>query len=481
METAILDRGQLQERADRGVRRIALSLLRNANEACETLQKAAAKPGKKSASADDALHDFRVAVRRVRSWSRAFHSSLQGSISRKQRRHLGELFHDTGVARDAAVHLAWMRGQLEKLNTSQRVGPARLVHRLKTAQEAGWIATLSAARRFEAMSPKLARRLNTYRSMVDDQPPVRVGVVISQRLRDQSDDLQAALGAIEDARDEVPIHHARIAAKRLRYVAEQVAKLVQGGDALVETLEHLQDVLGNLHDVHVFSATIADGAEQHSPSRTRGAASAQSRDAGILALTQRLHERGRRAFAIVERDWLSGRAAPFFARVREMADEVTRLARLGTEIERKYLLAELPEKLRGAESVEIRQGYLPGEHLVERIRCEGIARARQRWTRTVKLGVGVERIEIEDETEAAVGRSLWRLTRGRRVHKRRYSIREDDGAVWEVDEFLDRPLILAEIELTSADVRPKPPAWLRGVLEREVTEEPEFTNARLAK
>jgi CHAD domain-containing protein/CYTH domain-containing protein len=481
VKPVILDRAQLQDRADRAVRRIALALLRNADAASDKLLKAAATPGKKSTKADDALHDFRVAVRRLRSWIRAFRSPLHSSLSRRQRRHLREIFQDTGVARDASVHLAWMRDQRKKLNARQRIGHDWLSGRLKADQEAGWIAALSAAGRFDALSPKLARRLNEYCSVVDDERFVRVGVVITRRLLDDADGLRDALEAIDNAQDEVPIHRARIAAKRLRYLAEQVAPLVKGGDTLVEALEHLQDTLGDLHDVHVFSPTIAHHSRASDGHGQRDVASRQSRATGILALTQRLHERGQRAFGVAERDWLLGRAAPFFARVRAMADEISRLARLGTEIERKYLLSALPEKVLAAEAVEIRQGYLPGKHLVERIRCTGEVRSPQRWTRTVKTGEGMKRVEIEDDTDATVGKALWRLTRGQRVHKRRYTIREDDGAIWQVDEFLDRPLILAEIELASEEDRPTPPEWLQRVLERDVTEEPEFANASLAK
>ena len=77
--------------------------------------------------------------------------------------------------------------------------------------------------------------------------------------------------------------------------------------------------------------------------------------------------------------------------------------------------------------------------------------------------------------------AMWRLTEGRRLRKRRYSIRESDDLVWEVDEFLDRPLVLAEIELPTADTKFELPQWLRDVLDREVTDEPEYTNARLAQ
>ncbi len=72
------------------------------------------------------------------------------------------------------------------------------------------------------------------------------------------------------------------------------------------------------------------------------------------------------------------------------------------------------------------------------------------------------------------------LTAGRRVTKRRYRVRE--GALtWEIDEFTDRDLVLAEVELRDPEAEPEIPDWLRPVLDREVTGEPEYVNANLAK
>jgi len=67
------------------------------------------------------------------------------------------------------------------------------------------------------------------------------------------------------------------------------------------------------------------------------------------------------------------------------------------------------------------------------------------------------------------------------VHKRRYSIRESEDLVWEIDEFLDRDLVLAEIELPRSEMKVELPPWLKDVLDREVTDEPEYSNARLAR
>ncbi|HWJ12359.1 MAG TPA: hypothetical protein VNS10_01380 [Gemmatimonadaceae bacterium] len=156
------------------------------------------------------------------------------------------------------------------------------------------------------------------------------------------------------------------------------------------------------------------------------------------------------------------------------------MSELSFEIERKYLLRGRPPRTVGAPSVEIDQGYIPGERIRERVR-----RARGandvRYYRTIKMGAGIQRIEIEEEAPEEFFQAVWPLTVGRRVHKRRYLV-DDSGLVWEIDEFLDRPsLWLAELELTHADQKVTIPEWLAPFLEREVTDDPSYTNRALAK
>jgi CYTH domain-containing protein len=163
------------------------------------------------------------------------------------------------------------------------------------------------------------------------------------------------------------------------------------------------------------------------------------------------------------------------------ADLARRSLRGDVEIERKFLLKRLPMAAADASSVEIEQGYLPGDKLVERLRRIRYADGGEKWFRTVKAGNGLERVELEEEADAALSRGMWPLTEGRRVLKRRYSIRQSDDLVWEVDEFLDRELVLAEIELPRPDTRFELPPWLQEVLDREVTGERDYSNARLAR
>lgn len=150
------------------------------------------------------------------------------------------------------------------------------------------------------------------------------------------------------------------------------------------------------------------------------------------------------------------------------------------EIERKYLLTGLPKLPSALDVLEIDQGYLPGVNVLERLRRQRSRDGTVRYYRTVKLGAGVERIELEDETDARTFEHLWLLTEGRRLRKRRHRVAH--GAdVWEVDEFTDRPLVLAELELARADAPVKFPDWLTPALVREVTDEPEYTNRSLAR
>ena len=139
----------------------------------------------------------------------------------------------------------------------------------------------------------------------------------------------------------------------------------------------------------------------------------------------------------------------------------------------------MPPAARRTPSLLLAQGYLPGEALVERVR-----RVRgpdgDRFVRTVKLGAGAVRTEVEEETTPELFAALWRLTRGRRVRKRRHVV-ADGARTWEIDRFLDRDLVLAEIELESADAPVAFPAWLAPYVVREVTDDGAYTNARLAR
>ena len=150
------------------------------------------------------------------------------------------------------------------------------------------------------------------------------------------------------------------------------------------------------------------------------------------------------------------------------------------EIERKYLLHALPPKAKKAGALlQLRQGYVPGERLHERVRAVTQGETTT-YLRTIKLGRGVQRVELEEPTSEGIFEALWALTDGRRVVKRRYELREGD-LLWQIDAFDDRELFLAEVELDDPHQLPTLPEWLAPYVVREVTHEREYVNLNLAR
>ena len=202
---------------------------------------------------------------------------------------------------------------------------------------------------------------------------------------------------------------------------------------------------------------------------------------GLLALLRLAQTEKRRVLDEVIADWATGArfatlAAALSSAVRALGgeDEMPR------EIERKYLLSTMPPELSERDSSRLEQGYVPGGSIIERVRRKVDAKGNKKHFRTVKLGRGIERIEIEEEITAELFTALFALTKGRRVRKKRYAI-VDGAYTWEIDVFTDRELVLAEVELPSADIQPELPSWLEPYVVREVTDEDTYVNVNLAQ
>lgn len=475
-------------------RRIALAHLRAASAAYQALD---------DEQSPDALHDLRVALRRLRSCERTFRGQLRDSIGKKSRRRIRQLAQATGAGRDAQVHIAWIEREMPSLSRRQRIGAAWILERLnasKAEDDARMRARL--AHRFGPLVDSLQDALSSWRLTIRlDEPIVPEGAarVLGMRLADLTGALESRLASVHDVADQAGAHRARIAAKRLRYALEPVAELAPDAAPLVSSLRALQDTLGDMHDAHVLATLVADGMEEAAHDAAHrlaalvrdgssldgvrpGGPAGRDPRAGLLELARRLHERGASLFATVAGEWLGGNARPFLDDARALAARLAHHRTQGTEIERKYLLTDLPPVPLGDSATtvqDIDQGYLPGGHVTERVRSIA-AGGVTRWYRTVKGGNGLVRLELEDQIDRDLFDALWPLTSGRRVHKRRYLVREG-GTEWTIDQFLDRPLTLAEVELDHPDDAPQPPSWLAPHVDREVTGDPTYDNARLAR
>jgi CYTH domain-containing protein len=353
----------------------------------------------------------------------------------------------------------------------QRTGAHWLIDRLERKRRRADAALERVLeRRFDRLIERLDPRLRHYRTVIHldpSQPPRRAAAVIGRRVQQLAADLGVRLDRVRSVRGIEEAHQARIAAKRLRYVLEPAAAQIDAVAPAIELLKNLQDELGDLHDSQVFVGTL-DRMARKAPPVARP---------GVLALVHRLRERGQAAFHRVSAAWLDGRGDAFIREFMDLGKTIALRRQPGVEVERKYLLRALPD-VQGTQPLEIRQGYLPGTRLVERLR-EVKSNGSASWYRTVKSGAGLWRLELEEETTREVFTRIWPLTAGHRVQKLRYPVRVN-GDTWEIDQFTDRNLVLAEIELPSAGTKVTLPPWLEPLVVRDVTGDPAYSNSRLA-
>ncbi len=478
----------LQRSPEEAARRIALGLLSESREVCERLL-----------DLDDleALHAFRVSVRRLRSTLRVWQRELAPSVGRKDRRLLGRLQDATGEGRDAEVAAAWLVAQRPEFGRGQRRGLDWLIQRLEQRRHQSMEQVRNQVRRqFAKIEADLDARLECMTVEVHLRCPdagAVFGATLAARAREGSRELAKLLAGIASAEDQKSSHRARIACKRLRYLLEPVRPFVEEAARIVKRCKRLQDVLGELNDAHVLRDEVGSALEDATIEQTRRLLElARGQDAermrlearrgerpGLLEVARRVQVRIREAFEDLEKSWLTTGIHTLVEDVEAMARRLESGAPANVEIERKYLLSKLPRLPEGTDFVEVDQGWIPGSQIRERVRR--VRRGEElSYHRAFKFGSGLRRIEIEEPTTKPIFDALWRLTAGCRVRKRRWLVREG-SLVWEVDQFRDRALVVAEVELPSPAARPPVPKWLADSVVREVTEDARFANLRLAE
>ena len=226
----------------------------------------------------DALHDLRVAMRRLRSWLRAFRPELSDTVKGRTRRRLRELATLTGEARDAEVALAFIERQTH-LPARARKAVRTVVGQLEQERDHH----LRGLRRRVAgdirkAARELGRQLESYweRHRLDELSTVRpMSAVFADALRHHAKQLASALERIEPPGKAEHVHRARIAAKRLRYLLEPLSEAF-GAEEPLRQLRALQQQLGDARDAHRiamrFVREIGEGAARDARGRALASA-----------------------------------------------------------------------------------------------------------------------------------------------------------------------------------------------------------------
>lgn len=288
----------------------------------------------------EALHDFRVAVRRLRSQLRAYRPQLETAVRAKDRKRLRAIQQATGGGREAEVALEWLAKQHADLASEHLAGlnwlSALLLERRRQCAEA-LDSELRAS--FRRSAEKLEERLAVMRSeqnLLAEQPHVSFARALANQIEAHATDLLVNLGQIASVDHTERLHEARIIAKRLRYLVEPIRAYAGEAQLIVKQSKKLQELLGDLNDVHVLMREIDrsfEGSMQKKASRLRDCLRRGDLDraqreasvsewAGLVELYGRLEMERRELVATLRDRWLGGDLDALVARARDLAHEL---------------------------------------------------------------------------------------------------------------------------------------------------------------
>lgn len=233
---------------------------------------------------EEALHQMRVAARRLRAALPLLAIKPHGGRVRRTRRALHALARSGGESRDLDVGLELLAGRIGVLGSTRE---RRVVlARMRRARTRARRAMVSAITNLDVSALRHELRAVLLRGS-------KPGHVVEQRIARtrarRGEALQAELGAHARRFDPEALHRMRRGARRMRYVAE-VADALHGDDsAIPEAFKELQDELGHLHDAAVLAAWLRATANALQDQDAASAAEARSLERFFRTLARKYH------------------------------------------------------------------------------------------------------------------------------------------------------------------------------------------------
>jgi CHAD domain-containing protein len=202
----------------------------------------------------DALHDMRVAVRRLRAVLRAARSLLDEQAVDQLRGELKWLGEALGRVRDDDVLTERVRQQAATLPPRERRRLDELLQLLTGDSDRSRQLMLEALRdpRYEALLDRLDKAAESLTVSGN-------GKALERIAREQYRKLAKAVRRLGHSPTDDELHKVRINVKRARYATElATATPTRKRKRLIEALKHLQDDLGAHHDAAVAEPRLSE-------------------------------------------------------------------------------------------------------------------------------------------------------------------------------------------------------------------------------
>jgi CHAD domain-containing protein len=305
--------------------------------AAEYLRQVSAQLDAVMSDASLGVHDLRVALRRLRSWLRAFRPELDDTVRKKTRRRAAKVAHATNEPRDIEATLEWIAKQNE-FSARERTGVRWFVERLSREHAAANADTRKLlTRRLPKTIATLSNQLDSYQMRCSvDEPATSptMAQVTRETLAAHADRFARAVDRVESHDDATRIHRVRIAAKRLRYLLEAIDDA--SATSLVERLTTLQDVLGASHDMHGIvhrivqelgkvgarDARLAALRAMHADEDTDERPRLATLRPGLIALATRARANERETYGSFRDEWSDERVTSAVAQIKALGDDL---------------------------------------------------------------------------------------------------------------------------------------------------------------
>ncbi len=200
---------------------------------------------------EDAVHDLRVATRRILALIQLLNSISPRPRLKKMTRAFKEQLDEFDDLRDTQVILGELSGILQELPQLDDFEQHLRFHEEKMLDD------LQRKLKHRDVS-EVADWIHKTGETLEEETPVDLKALILDAVDDAFLDVRQRLGWVDLARS-ATIHRVRVAFKAFRYMVEIVHPLVRDfPPASLKQMNEYQTLMGNIQDAEVFAAALTD-------------------------------------------------------------------------------------------------------------------------------------------------------------------------------------------------------------------------------